>query len=79
MNNRYFTHRFRVRLGEYDTRTTRDCLEENGYSDCADPAQDVGVEEAFAHPQYADADRSRHHDVALVRLSRNVHFTGKSS
>lgn len=68
--------RIRVRLGEYNTRTNPDCVVDNGYQECADSHQDVGVETAIAHPGYNDGSKSRYHDIGLVRLSRPVEFTG---
>lgn len=68
-----------VRLGEWDIRTDKDCIEVDGYSDCNDPALNADVEETLPHSGYNDNDKSREHDIALVRLARNVQFTGKKS
>lgn len=69
--------RVNVRLGEWDIRTDKDCIEVDGYSDCNDPALNSDVEEAIPHSEYNDNDKSREHDIALVRLARTVQFTGK--
>lgn len=66
-----------MRLGEYNTKTNPDCLDDNGYADCNEPHQDYGVEEAIAHPGYDVNDIKRYNDIALVRLSRPVRYTGK--
>lgn len=42
---------------------------------CADPVVDVGVEKIIVHPQYNDASRDKHHDIALVRLNTNVSYS----
>lgn len=67
-----------MRLGEYDTNTSEDCLVDSGFEDCADPHQDISVEEAIPHPEYTDSVPSRYHDIALLRLARPVQFTGEN-
>lgn len=68
-----------MRLGEWDYNTEEDCPANQG---CNDKPVDVDVEEAIAHDQYllrGNQNGNRHHDIALLRLSRPVAFTGKSS
>lgn len=69
-----------VRLGEWDQRTGQDCVQDQG---CNDPPVDISVEEAIAHEDYLPRGNprgNRHHDIALVRLSRPVsQYTGNSS
>ncbi|XP_055612826.1 CLIP domain-containing serine protease B9 isoform X2 [Uranotaenia lowii] len=62
-----------VRLGEYDTTTEIDCIEQDGEKICADPPQNIPIEEKRAHAEYSED--SKHNDIALLRLSRNVEFS----
>lgn len=65
-----------VRLGEYNTDTEEDCLETGkGQKQCAPPAVDVAVEETIAHEDYNPYDTNQYHDVALLRLIRDVQFS----
>ncbi|XP_034237604.1 CLIP domain-containing serine protease 14D-like, partial [Thrips palmi] len=65
-----------VRLGEHDTKTSPDCRPDFfGGQICAAPAVDVPVERAIPHPEYAKNDPNHYHDIALLRLSRDVQFT----
>lgn len=65
-----------VRLGEYNTDTDPDCLQddENSFI-CADDPVSVGVEEQIAHENYRPTSRDQRYDIALLRLSRDVTFT----
>ncbi|KAL0100211.1 hypothetical protein PUN28_019557 [Cardiocondyla obscurior] len=67
-----------VRLGEYDTDTETDCLPDgaDGTVNCADDPVTVGVEEQIAHEEYQPQSRDQRYDIALLRLSRDVKFTG---
>ncbi|XP_037805294.1 serine protease grass-like [Lucilia sericata] len=60
-----------VRLGEYQISTERDCTNSTRKNICADPVEDVGIEEIFIHENY---QRNLHHDIALLRLNRTVEF-----
>lgn len=60
-----------VRLGEWNTSSTRDCTK----SGCSDPPVDVAVERIIAHENYDPANENQHNDIALLRLSNNVRFT----
>lgn len=60
-----------VRLGEYDTSTTRDCIED----DCADPVVNIGIDTQIAHPDYDDNRRNKANDIGLIRLSADVNYT----
>ncbi|XP_060524055.1 phenoloxidase-activating factor 1-like [Cylas formicarius] len=64
-----------ARLGEWDTNTGRDCINGNRFSICNEEPIDVGVESSVAHPNYVDSSADRFHDIALVRLNRQVTFT----
>lgn len=62
-----------VRLGEWDTSTSTDC--DNG--DCADPVLDVPVEQLITHEDYNANSKTQENDIALIRLSQSVTFTGE--
>lgn len=53
-----------VRLGEWDTNTPEDCIED----DCADPHQDIPVETIIVHEGYEPKNMQQHNDIALIRL-----------
>lgn len=61
-----------VRLGEWNTKTEIDC---NAFHECADPVQDIPIEEIIVHEEYRASDKNSHHDIALIRLSRAVQFS----
>lgn len=63
-------------MGEWNIEEQRDCVRNRGYSDCNDPPIDLAPEEIIVHPQYDDKNRNKYHDIALIRLSQNVRFTG---
>ncbi|KAH8402211.1 hypothetical protein KR009_010451 [Drosophila setifemur] len=56
-----------VRLGEYDTRTERDC--KNWH--CKAAAQDFDVDATLIHHDYT----LERHDIALLRMATRVQFT----
>lgn len=62
-----------VRLGEWDTNSDNDC--DNG--DCSEPVVDVTVEELLSHENYNSNSKAQENDIALIRLSRDVEFTGE--
>ncbi|XP_017755231.1 PREDICTED: uncharacterized protein LOC108547293 [Eufriesea mexicana] len=65
-----------VRLGEYDTDTNPDCIQDSESSKiCADDPVTYGVEEQIAHENYRPLSRDQKYDIALLRLSRDVTFT----
>jgi secreted trypsin-like serine protease len=65
-----------VRLGEYNTATERDCIPDGIDSEiCADLPVTVPVEEQIAHESYAPETNGERHDVALLRLARDVSFS----
>lgn len=65
--------RVSVRLGEWDTRSQVDCLQ----GVCSEPPQDIPVESTIVHPGYSASSRDQKDDLALVRLSRTVTYSGK--
>ncbi|XP_026479347.1 CLIP domain-containing serine protease 2-like [Ctenocephalides felis] len=64
-----------VRLGEYNTESESDCIQELDFYDCADPPQDFGVEKIIPHDAYRPDTSDQHNDIALLRLDRNVVFS----
>lgn len=65
-----------VRIGEHNVETPRDCdthkdpVTGQEYKTCADPPQDIGIEETVHHPRYSSATFTN--DIGLVRLSRRI-------
>ncbi|KAK5649787.1 hypothetical protein RI129_000816 [Pyrocoelia pectoralis] len=64
-----------VRLGEWSTDTLQDCVSVEGFEICNDEPLNVAVESFVAHSSYDDSSINRYHDIAIVRLARNVQFT----
>ncbi|XP_053695108.1 CLIP domain-containing serine protease B4-like [Sabethes cyaneus] len=66
-----------VRLGEWDTESTVDCIAIEGNEEfyCADPAIDVPVEKVIIHEQYALRHRPQLNDIAVLRLAEPVNTT----
>lgn len=65
-----------VRLGEYDTQTSPDCIVDgNVIVVCADDPITVGVEEQIVHENYRPDSGNQQNDIALLRLTRDVPFT----
>ncbi|ALC47976.1 CG11313 [Drosophila busckii] len=58
----------RVRVGEHDLSTDRDCHNEV----CNPPIQEFNIEQVIAHPEYDPSSNNKHHDIALIRLSAPV-------
>ena len=57
-------------LGEHDVRSEMDCI----FGDCADKIQEIPVESYHMHPDYKLSTFSD--DIALIRMSREVEYTG---
>lgn len=64
-----------VRLGEHDLRSDPDCEEEGPYKLCADPHQDLQIEQIIVHEDYNATRKDHWNDIALIRLERNVIFS----
>ncbi|XP_055525728.1 CLIP domain-containing serine protease B9-like isoform X2 [Wyeomyia smithii] len=62
-----------VRLGEYDTTTEIDCIEQDNERICADPPLDVPIEEKLPHPEYNETTKLN--DIALLRLNRDIRYS----
>ena len=43
---------------------------------CANPPIDVKVEQILIHPRYAEVQHQLKNDIALLRLSEHVNYTG---
>ncbi|GBP04038.1 CLIP domain-containing serine protease 2 [Eumeta japonica] len=61
-----------VRLGEWNTSSTMDCIQ----GDCNAPPLDVPIERIIPHEQYDARDEHQQNDIALLRLAREVQYTG---
>lgn len=61
-----------VRLGDWDTASDVDCETVDGTRVCAEPVQDIGIEEMFAHEMY---NKPRYaNDIGLIRLARRANI-----
>lgn len=61
-----------VRLGEYDTSKDEDCDYDIFISPvCAAKPIDIAIEYVIVHPNY----KARFHDLALIRMAREVEFS----
>lgn len=71
-------YRVSVRLGEYNTDTEEDCVTNlYGTTECTDQPQDILIDESIVHEQYKPNDVNQYHDIALLRLRREVPYTGQ--
>lgn len=61
-----------VRLGEWDTSSENDC--ENDY--CSDAPVNVPISRIISHNNYNPNSRAQENDIALIRLSSKVTYTG---
>lgn len=67
-----------MRLGEHNTDTTVDCINDGFEEICQeDPPLDISVEKAIAHERYDPLDTNQYHDIALLRLSKSVKFSSE--
>ncbi|GAB0096571.1 CLIP domain-containing serine protease [Sergentomyia squamirostris] len=64
-----------VRLGEYNTETTEDCIQEADGLDCAEPSEDIEVMKMMAHTNYTWSRSDKVHDIGLLKLARSTKFT----
>lgn len=65
-----------MRLGEYNILEERDCFRYGNYVECTDPPLDVGIERATAHAQFDETRKEKPNDIALLRLDRDISYTG---
>ncbi|EDW59936.2 serine protease grass [Drosophila virilis] len=61
-----------VRLGEHKISNTTDCAWVKSRLICAPPVEDISFEKIIVHEDYSQ--QSKHNDIALVKLSRDVEF-----
>lgn len=63
-------------MGEHRLSTNTDCVDHgvNGQDCIANQTIDVGIMSVTIHPNYDK--RSYVHDVALVKLAKDIEFTG---
>lgn len=66
---------FKVRLGEWDTRTNPDCEHFVDEKVCSDGHKDVAIEQSIPHPEYKRSSFKKLHDIALIRLAEEILFT----
>ncbi|KAI4468362.1 trypsin [Holotrichia oblita] len=64
-----------VRLGEYNTTTDSDCIQQYGGTICTDPPVDVPIESQIAHEKYDPYDTNQYNDIGLLRLVQPVKTT----
>ncbi|KAK9869223.1 hypothetical protein WA026_002974 [Henosepilachna vigintioctopunctata] len=65
-----------VRLGEYDKDSDNDCINNGFTKECLkSPPIDVQVQERIAHENYDPEDPDQKHDIALLRLRKEVEYT----
>lgn len=66
-----------VRLGEWDTKTVRDC--DTSFANeviCnPEPPLNVQISEKIPHENYVPKDRNHYNDIALLRLERPVRYS----
>ncbi|KAF5298268.1 hypothetical protein FQR65_LT09779 [Abscondita terminalis] len=63
-----------IRLGDYNITSSEDCVtNDQGERECNDDIIEIKIEEMFLHPLYNE--RTRHNDIALIRLSTPVQFS----
>ncbi|XP_055842592.1 uncharacterized protein LOC129909543 [Episyrphus balteatus] len=60
----------RVRLGEYDTKSDKDCEGEGDEMRCAPPTQEIDIKEAIYHKDFNPTAYSN--DIGLLRLARKA-------
>lgn len=65
-----------VRLGEWDTTTSRDCDESFSTEEiCNDPPVDIGIAEKIPHEGYDPEDQHHYNDIALLKLASPAPYT----
>lgn len=70
----YCCFRSSVRLGEWEYDKEKDCY----HDECSNPPIDVPVEGIRAHKNYDPNSTSQENDIALLRLSRSVKYSGNA-
>lgn len=63
----------RVRLGEWNTSTTLDCLIDDPQT-CMPKALNIGIKRIFVHENYEPDSKDQNDDIALIQLKTKVTF-----
>lgn len=67
----FFAFSSSVRLGEYDLSTDVDCFR----GECIPAPVNIPVEQLITHEKFLPTSKSPDNDIALIRLSRPVHYS----
>ncbi|XP_017785725.1 PREDICTED: serine protease easter-like [Nicrophorus vespilloides] len=62
-----------IRLGEWNTSSTSDCVNIGKKKECSDPVLNMGFERITPFAGYEDG--SRYNDIALIRLDRDIKYS----
>lgn len=70
--------RKKIRLGEYDLKKDRDCINEDADDfeediDCSDAIQEFGIDRSIPHPNYSR--ESLTNDIGIVKMTQNADLT----
>ncbi|XP_053679073.1 CLIP domain-containing serine protease B4-like [Anopheles nili] len=65
---------YKVRLGEWDTESERDCEDEEDELSCAAAVQDFGYDRLIIHEHYTGTHTDRANDIALIKLDGLVEY-----
>jgi hypothetical protein len=61
-----------VRIGKWDLNKETDCNEDGDL--CAPEPIDIKVVGTIPHPNYVQKSASKHHDIAFLRLAKQIKF-----
>ncbi|KAF2897814.1 hypothetical protein ILUMI_08358 [Ignelater luminosus] len=64
-----------VRLGEYNTNSTLDCVSYSDYEECSESVIKVAVEETILHPDYKLDIKGISFNIALIRLGNRISYS----
>lgn len=64
-----------IRLGEWDMRTSIDCIGDVDDFECADPSLDVLIRRIIPHQYFMSEAKNQYHDIALIQMDQAVEFT----
>lgn len=69
--------RYMVRLGEWNTDTTQDCITVQTRKVCSPNPVDVRVERAIAHESYDSNDDNRYNDIGIIKVAKDITYSSK--